>query len=253
MGPLPAMQRLVSRCKGLEKFTFSPLRLSNEFFDNIFAPSAVLQTISSAASTLRHLTINCPINEGRFVDTAQLLGPELKTFTQLESLVLDQAVFCHHHHDAAITKGRRDCLTGILPASLRQLTVNMHTMFAPLTDLVALGEAVSCGDWPKLAFLRIQMTFEDQYWPDADPPASLTPYHAVTLREMPPPEVNNPLLASRRALKRKVLNAFEGSKVSIQVEYFRRRPDTRWSDWHLASPFAPLWCDAQLIEEEEEA
>lgn len=248
--PLPAIRRLVSKCKGLEKFTFSPYLLDNRYFDRVFSPLKVLQTVSSTSSTLRHLTINCPITEGCFVDPTQLLGSELKDFIHLESLVIDQAVFCHHHHDPISTRGRRDCLTNMLPESIRQLTVNIHAMFAPLVDLVALGEAVCHGEFPKLAFLRLQMTFEDAFWPDADPPAS-PPSYAVSIRKIPAPELNKPLLAPRKKLASKVLGAFEGSNVAIQVQYFRRRPAMGSSDWQLASPFAPLYCDAQLIEEDQ--
>lgn len=245
--PLPAIARLISKCKELEKFSFSP----GPFLDKPFSPSRLMQIISSTAPTLRQLTVNCPIPNGSAIPPEELVGPELMKFTQLESLILDQAVFCHHHHLPDITKGA-GCLTDILPHSLRRLTVNMCATFAPIVDLVALGEAVSRGSFPNLTHLRAQMTFEDVHWPEVDNPTTKAQHQFRVAPNIDrPPEVNKPLLEPRRSRRRLISSAFEKTRVVLDIECFRRRDYYACCERLMQLPQPPIWSDAKLIDDEE--
>lgn len=244
--PLPAMKRLVSRCTKLEKFAFSPFLLDSKRYP----PSRLLQSISSASATLRHLTVNCPIPEESHVDPEYLLGPDLKQFISLESLILDQAVFCHHHHNPETTRGS-DCLTDILPISVQYLTVNIHATLAPIIDLISLGEAVSRGEYPNLAYLRVQMTFEDQHWRDADPPATPREWeHMGTVAPQTgrPDEMNEPLLQPRRTRKKYITDAFAGTNVRVEIDFFRRRLGVYTGDTGMVQLIANETADARLID-----
>lgn len=250
--PLPTIRRLVDRCNGLEKFVFSPIGLSG----TVFAPARLLQTISSTSSTLRHLIVNCAIPEEACVDADQLLGPELRRFTQLESLTLDQAVFCHHHHDLTSTGGP-NCLTDILPESIRQLAINIHATFAPVMDVVALGEAVaSKSRYTKLAHLRVQMTFEDEYWLEVDNPVKpgsggYFEYSSAS-HKGPSPESTRLLLEPRRRLKRQILDAFQGTDVTLDIDFYVRECSNTLRDWALLQPLPPSWSDEKLIDMEDD-
>lgn len=245
--PLPAIGRLIANCKELETFVFSPYN----FIGKALSPSTLLQTISSSATTLRQLTVNCPIPNATNICVEQIIGPELKQFAQLEKLILDQAVFCYHHHCPDETRSA-DCLTSILPQSVRQLTINTHATFAPIVDLVSLGEATSRGYFPKLANLRVQMTFEDKYWPEVESPADPNERtFRIAPNEERAPEVNQPLLEPRRSQKRLIASAFAETKVLLDIECFRRRDYTHCHDRLLVLASAPIWSDAKLIDDEE--
>lgn len=247
--PFPAIKRLVAKCSELEKFVFSPVLLD----DNAYPPSRVLDSIVSASATLRHLTINCPISEASYVDAKHLIGSELQQFTALESLILDQAVFCHHHHNPTSTKDP-DCLTDILPPDLRRLTLNIHAKFAAINDIIVLGEAISYGEFPRLVYLRIQMTFEDEHWPEADPPATPREWESVPTRAPltgRPAEVNEPLLEPRRMRKKLITDAFDKTNVRLEIDFFRRRRFVYTVNGDMAPSIGGITADARLIDEVE--
>lgn len=244
--PLPAIGRLISNCKELGTFVFSPC----DFSGKAFSPSTLLQTISSSAATLHQLTVNCPIPNASNIGVEQIIGPELKQFVQLERLILDQGVFCYHHHCPDETRSP-DCLTSILPQSIRQLTMNAHATFAPIVDLISLGEAISRGDFTKLANLRVQMTFEDKYWPEVATPATPTRHiYRMAPNEERAPEVNQLLLEPIRNRKRLISSAFEETRVVLDIECFRRRDYTHCHNRLLLPASAPIWSDAKLIDDE---
>lgn len=250
--PYIAIERMVSRCTELEKLTFSPALL----YEWPFRPSKLLHAISSCAPTLRHLAINCPIPEAAYVDSTCLLGADLKQFTSIESLVLDQAVFCHHHHDPDSAAGAA-CLTNILPDNLQALTVNIHAWLSPVIDIIALGDAKARGGFPKLRYLRIQMTFEDKCWPHSDPPPkpssrSPSPCHMTWApSEGLPDEVNLPLMEPRKRRQKQVLDAFKGTNVNVQMDFFRRRRHNTCIYDEIAAPLSGTCADTKLIDRAE--
>lgn len=241
--PLPAIQRFVSKCTSLEKFAFSPVTLDGP----VFRPSLLVQGIVSP--TVRHLILNCPIDEAQNVDPAYLVGAELQQFTGLKSLIIDEGVFCRHHHDPENATGS-ECLTNILPANLETLTVNIHAWLAAIIDIIALGDAVTAGRFAHLRYLRVQMTFEDRCWPATLPPEKGT-YQGcgwIAPEEGRPDQVNEPLLEPRKKRRKWILDAFKGTKVRVDVDFFRRLNNVALAGGHLSPPLAGIYSDARLVD-----
>lgn len=214
--PLPAIKDLVSRCTQLERFNFSPMGLEKD----VFSPRKLIDALSSTTSTLRHLTINCHIAEIFAVGPREVIS-DLTQFTRLQSLVLDQPTFCHHHHHEIYIKP--DCLTSILPESIYRLTINMYSPCTPVVDLVALGEAVSKGHFTNLRHLRAQMIFADQK--DETRTSNSTPEACDSSKTMSDKSDLNmikiPVLnCSRDELRNMLLQAFVATNVALDVACF---------------------------------
>ncbi|CEJ91971.1 hypothetical protein VHEMI07653 [[Torrubiella] hemipterigena] len=215
--PLPAIANLVSKCTALELFTFSPVLVEG----GTFPPSQLVDAISTTACTLRQLVINCPILDASAVDATRLVT-DLRQFTQLQSLVLDQSVFCHHHHFPD-SDASPECLTSMLPANIHTLTINIHYPCNPMVDLVALGASVSNGEFSFLRYLRVQVVFAE---PSKDDPLDVTstsyeqnPALLALGARLSDPEWS--LLAYRKEIRQILSKAFETTNVVLDVDCFR--------------------------------
>lgn len=215
--PLPAVRELVFKCTELERFVFSLWDVEG----GAFSPLQLIHAISTTASTLRQLIISCPILEASAVDATQLVS-DLRQFERLQSLIIDQPIFCRHHHfpDSDISP---ECLTGMLPASIRSLTINMHYPCAPLEDLVALGVAVSNGAFPDLQYLRVQIVFAEPTKCDPHDIQSLPcgedhPALLALSAKLSDPEWS--LSQYRQEIRQMLSRAFGATKVVLDLDYF---------------------------------
>lgn len=216
--PLPAITELVSRCTQLEQFAFSPMALQGV----VFPPSQLIRAIAAASCTLRRLVINCLILESSSVDASQLIT-DLRQFTQLQSVVLDQSVFCRHHHYPN-ADAPPDCLTRILPASICRLTINMHSHkmspCAPVVDLLALGAAAANGSFPHLQHLRVQMIYADLDvdYVSATGSASTSVSDIDNSALLAPPDAE--MSCPKRETQQMLLTAFAETAVVLDVDCY---------------------------------
>lgn len=145
--PLDGIFKMLQLCTDLRKFTFR-LKFPDNYNSISFPPQKLSETLLPTKKTLQHLELYCNIAKIPLFREGTLLGHCLKEFSALETLILDEELFCHHW---MLDSYHNSCIVDILPDSVSFLTIRMHDKYKTIPDLTRLGQSVAEGGFPRLS------------------------------------------------------------------------------------------------------
>lgn len=215
--PLDGIRNMLQLCTSLKKFTFR-LKYPDQYEPALFSPAELLEAVLPAKKTLQHLELYCSFAKIPSFPKETLLRYRLKGLFVLETLVLDEELFCHHWLPDPCDDS---CIVDILPDSLTFLTIRMHDKFRTVSDLARLGQSVAKGALPRLSRLRVEILHDilarsDYTTANRNEDAFDAEYH---LYDVPWEQWRSTIRGLTEHVAVRVREAFQGTKVAVEVEY----------------------------------
>lgn len=215
--PLEGIASMLRLCTSLKKFTFR-LKYPDEYQSACFSPSKLLEALLPTKNTLQHLELYCSLAKIPSFHKGTLLGCSLKEFSVLETLILDEELFCRHW---LLDSSDDSCITDILPESVSFLTIRTHDKYKAVADLIRLAQRVVKGAFPRLSQLRVEVLHD----------IVIIEYHEgfnrnedafdaeYLLYHVPEEQWESTIRELAEHVGARVREAFQGTKVAVDVEF----------------------------------
>lgn len=230
--PCLGIRNMVQECSRLQRFMF---RLRYPAEKELFSPAELMQAVLPARTSLQLMELFCSDAKIPYLRSKSLLTEELKHFTSLQVLVLDEQLFCDHWNSKPANNDcvEADCLVRILPETVTTLTIRLHDKFKAVPDLVRLGTEKQQGSFPRL--VRVQVDVLQDF--------AQTVYHGV--RDPEPPgfdheyllfglersEWGPAVIKLAQKIRPVILTAFGETECIATVDYLEEQLYTTGEDY----------------------
>lgn len=219
--PCMGIRNMVQKCSRLQRFMF---RLRYPANKELFLPTELMQAVLPARTSLEWMELFCSDAKIPYLRSESLLTDELKHFTSLQVLVLDEQLFCGHWNSKPECV-EDDCLVRILPETVTTLTIRLHDKFKAVPDLVRLGTEKKQGSFPRL--IRVQVdVLQDLIHPvyqsvtHYDPPGF---DHEYLLFGLERAEWGPAVMKLTEKIRPVILTAFEEAECIAVVDYLEEQ------------------------------
>lgn len=216
--PLVAISKLLQRCSQLKKLVYRHKYPGRKSPDS-FAPAALVEAVVPVKHTLLHLEMYCSSAKIPIFPIQTLVGSQLREFTLLRTLVIDEEFFCQHWLSDSYLDS---CLVDILPAGVSSLTVRLHDKYKAVPDILRLGRDVASGHYPQLTRLQVYV-LRDVAGPldpwNNDEHLDAFDSDDYFLHGVQSVQWEEAIQALADTIRPTVLQAFDGTDVAVKVEY----------------------------------